>query len=63
MELSDVVCKNFVIIGLYYMSNIVIGEFVEYLLNEYYYGGKFKLDKLVFKFVFFVSIVEVMKVK
>lgn len=45
------------------MSNIVTGESVEYLPNEYYYGGKPKLDKLVFKSVPSASIVEAMKAK
>lgn len=45
-------------IGPYYMSNIVTGESVEYLPNEHYYGGKPKLDKLVFKSVPSASIVE-----
>lgn len=53
MESSDAVRKNPVTIGPYYMSNIVTGESVEYLPNEYYYGGKPKLDKLVFKSVRF----------
>jgi peptide/nickel transport system substrate-binding protein len=34
-----------------------------YLPNEYYYGGKPKLDKLVFKSVPSASIVEAMKAK
>ena len=45
------------------MSNIVTGESVEYLPNEHYYGGKPKLDKLVFKSVPSASIVEAMKAK
>lgn len=63
MESSDAVRKNPVTIGPYYMSNIVTGESVEYLPNEHYYGGKPKLDKLVFKSVPSASIVEAMKAK
>lgn len=45
------------------MSNIVVGEFVEYLLNEYYWNGMFKLKKIMMKFVLIVSVIEVLNFK
>ena len=46
MESSDPVRKTPIVFGPYVMSNIVAGESVEYVPNEYYYGGKPKMDKL-----------------
>ena len=40
MESSDPVRKNPIGFGPYVMSNIVAGETVEYVPNEYYYGEK-----------------------
>ena len=63
MESSDQVRKNPIVFGPYVMSNIVAGESVEYVPNEYYYGDKPKLDKLSFKAVPTSSIVEAMNAK
>lgn len=63
MESSDAVRKNPVSFGPYYMKNIVKGESVEYAPNEYYYGGKPKLSKIVFKAVPSASITEALKAK
>lgn len=45
------------------MKNIVKGESVEFAPNEYYYGEKPKLSKMVFKSVPSASIVEALKSK
>lgn len=63
MESSDAVRKNPVTLGPYYMSNIVAGESVEYLPNEYYYDGTPGLAKVVMKSVPDASIVEALKTK
>ncbi|MGX7130887.1 oligopeptide ABC transporter substrate-binding protein [Enterococcus songbeiensis] len=63
MESSDAVRKNPVTFGPYYMKNIVKGESVEFAPNEYYYGEKPKLSKMVFKSVPSASIVEALKSK
>lgn len=47
MEASDPVRKNPVTIGPYYIDNIVPGESVSYLPNEFYYGETPKLDRIV----------------
>ncbi|MFB8489300.1 oligopeptide ABC transporter substrate-binding protein [Enterococcus durans] len=58
MESSDQVRKHPVTFGPYYMSNIVSGESVEYLPNEYYWGGKPKLKKITMKSVPIASATE-----
>lgn len=63
MESSDPVRKKPLSFGPYAMTNIVSGESVEYVPNEYYYGGKPKLDKIVFKSVTTASIAEALKSK
>ncbi len=63
MESSDPVRKKPIVFGPYVMSNIVPGESVEYVPNEYYYGGKPKLDKIVFKAVTPAASVEALKAK
>ena len=49
MESSDQVRKNPVTFGPYYMSNIVAGESVEFLPNEYYWNGTPQLKKITMK--------------
>lgn len=63
MESSDAVRKNPVSFGPYYMKSVVKGESVEYAPNEYYYGEKPKLSKIVFKSVPAASITEALKAK
>ncbi|WP_430611867.1 ABC transporter substrate-binding protein [Enterococcus sp. DIV0876] len=63
MESSDPVRKNPIGFGPYVMSNIVPGESVEYLPNEYYYGEEPALDKLVFRAVPSASINEALLAK
>ncbi|MGX7350483.1 peptide ABC transporter substrate-binding protein [Enterococcus canis] len=63
MESSDPVRKSPVTLGPYKMTNIKPGESVEYTPNEFYYGDKPKLDKVVFKSVPSASIVEALNSK
>lgn len=63
MESSDAVRKSPVTFGPYKMNKIVTGESVEYVPNEYYYGEKPKLDKIVFKVTPDKSVVEGLKAK
>jgi peptide/nickel transport system substrate-binding protein len=63
MESSDPVRKNPIGFGPYVMSNIVSGETVEYIPNEYYYGEKPTLDKIVFRGVPSASINEALNAK
>lgn len=63
MQSSDQVRKHPVVFGPYYMSTIVSDEFVEYLPNDYYYGGKPKMDKLIFKSVSTTASIESMNTK
>ncbi len=63
LESSDAVRKNPVTFGPYKMNKIVAGESVEYVPNEYYYGDKPNLDKIIFNSVPEESIVEALKSK
>ena len=63
MESSDAVRKNPVTFGPYVMSKISQGESVEYTPNEFYYGEKPKLDKIVMRVAPTNSITEAMKAK
>lgn len=63
MESSDPVRKNPVTLGPYKMSKINQGESVEYTPNEFYYGEKPKLDKIVMRVAPTNSITEAMKAK
>ena len=63
MESSDQVRKHPVTFGPYYMSNIVAGESVEYLPNEYYWNGKPKLKKITMKSVQTASATEALNSK
>ncbi|WP_312540631.1 oligopeptide ABC transporter substrate-binding protein [Enterococcus sp.] len=63
MQSSDPVRKNPIGFGPYVMSNIVAGESVEYLPNEYYYGGKPSLEKVVFRAVPSASINEALNAR
>ncbi|MEG0411088.1 MAG: oligopeptide ABC transporter substrate-binding protein [Vagococcus sp.] len=61
MESSDPVRKTPVTLGPYKMSKINQGESVEYTPNEYYYGEKPKLDKIIMRVAPTNSITEAMK--
>ncbi len=63
MESSDQVRKNPVTFGPYYMSNIVAGESVEYLPNEYYWNGKPQLKKITMKSLPIASATEALNSK
>lgn len=63
MESSDPVRKTPVTLGPWKMSKITQGESVEYTPNEYYYGEKPALDKLVMSVAPSNSITEAMKAK
>ncbi|MBO0477035.1 oligopeptide ABC transporter substrate-binding protein [Vagococcus sp. DIV0080] len=63
MESSDAVRKNPVTFGPYKMSKINQGESVEYTPNEYYYGEKPHLDKIIMRVAPTNSITEAMKAK
>ncbi len=63
MEASDAARKNPITFGPYYISKVVPGESVEYLPNEYYYGGKPNLDKIIMKKVPAASSIASMKAK
>ena len=63
MESSDPVRKNPVTLGPYKMAKINQGESVEYTPNEFYYGEKPKLDKIVMRVAPTNSITEAMKAK
>ena len=63
MESSDPVRKNPVTLGPYKMSKINQGESVEFVPNEFYYGEKPKLDKIVMRVAPTKSITEAMKAK
>ncbi|AQP54077.1 oligopeptide ABC transporter substrate-binding protein [Vagococcus penaei] len=63
MESSDAVRKNPVSFGPYKMAKITRGESVEYTPNEYYYGDKPQLDKIIFRQTPTNSVVEGLKAK
>lgn len=63
MESSDPVRKTPVTLGPYKMSKINQGESVEFVPNEFYYGEKPKLDKIVMRVAPTKSITEAMKAK
>ncbi|MFI3620998.1 oligopeptide ABC transporter substrate-binding protein [Vagococcus fluvialis] len=63
MESSDPVRKSPVTLGPYKMTKINQGESVEYTPNEFYYGEKPKLEKIVMRVAPTNSITEAMKAK
>lgn len=63
MESSDAVRKTPVTLGPYKMSKITQGESVEFTPNEFYYGEKPKLDKIVMRVAATSSLTEAMKAK
>ncbi|WP_288395635.1 oligopeptide ABC transporter substrate-binding protein [uncultured Vagococcus sp.] len=63
MESSDPVRKSPVTLGPYKMAKINQGESVEYTPNEFYYGEKPKLEKIVMRVAPTNSITEAMKAK
>lgn len=63
MESSDPVRKTPVTLGPYKMVKITQGESVEYSPNEFYYGEKPKLDKLILRVAPTNSLTEAMKAK
>ncbi len=63
MESSDPVRKSPVTLGPYKMAKINQGESVEYTPNEFYYGEKPKLEKIVMRVAPTTSITEAMKAK
>lgn len=63
LESSDAVRKNPVTFGPYKITKVVPGEKVEYAPNEFYYGDKPKLDKIVLDSLPAASSVEAMKAK
>ncbi|MFI3683645.1 oligopeptide ABC transporter substrate-binding protein [Vagococcus fluvialis] len=63
MESSDPVRKSPVTLGPYKMTKINQGESVEYTPNEFYYGEKPKLEKIIMRVAPTNSITEAMKAK
>lgn len=63
MESSDAVRKNIVTFGPYKMAKITQGESVEFVPNEFYYGEKPKLEKIVMRVAPSNSIIEALKSK
>lgn len=63
MESSDPVRKSPVTLGPYKMTKINQGESVEYTPNEFYYGEKTKLEKIIMRVAPTNSITEAMKAK
>jgi peptide/nickel transport system substrate-binding protein len=63
METSEPVRKKPVTLGAFKLDKFVSGESATFVANEYYYGGKPKIDRIVKTIVPTASIVEGMKSK
>ncbi|MGY3777539.1 oligopeptide ABC transporter substrate-binding protein [Isobaculum melis] len=61
LQSSDKIRKNPVGFGPFVITNVVPGESIEYLPNEYYYKGKPKLDKIILNRAIPTAVVEGLK--